>query len=332
MRYGCLLDLSSVIMVVMYIWKLNVECQADRINLFTARHEPGRLIHSFVAHKGPISSLSLTLDETGFFSGGWDGSTHVWIMFCINRQPSLTMLQQWDLNTGQKVRSYTAHGAQISAVAVRPMAPPSIPRSPSPMDVTPATVHINGNGNATTKPHDSKTSVPSSGQQPQMQPKQEDITMQSDTRSDTSYDDLFDEPDGDAELNLLGPGESLDQPSSSFSIAMPGSSSSSSAWLSSQNATVAAPENAPPVMPVPVRQVLPQQPVKLAPKMPPLLDASNSPEMSPDLLMTASIDGQIVLWDRRVSAQNGAGSNGVGRLTMNSGTPPWCVSVRVISL
>lgn len=29
-------------------------------------------------------------------------------------------VQQWDLNTGQGVRNFTAHGAQLAAVAVRP--------------------------------------------------------------------------------------------------------------------------------------------------------------------------------------------------------------------
>ena len=40
------------------------------------------------------------------------------------------------------------------------------------------------------------------------------------------------------------------------------------------------------------------------------------------VLMTASIDGQVILWDTRVNAPG----YGVGRLWMSERTPPWCVS------
>ena len=61
------------------------------------------------------------------------------------------------------------------------------------------------------------------------------------------------------------------------------------------------------------------------PRGPPLLDQSTYASYSPDVLMTASVDGQVVLWDIRVpSASPG---KGVGRLEMSEKTPPWCVSV-----
>lgn len=56
---------------------------------------------------------------------------------------------------------------------------------------------------------------------------------------------------------------------------------------------------------------------------PPLLDPVEYTTYSPDVLMTAAIDGQIILWDKRV---NSAGK-GVGRLWMSEKTPPWCLSV-----
>jgi transcriptional activator SPT8 len=39
--------------------------------------------------------------------------------------------------------------------------------------------------------------------------------------------------------------------------------------------------------------------------------------------MTAAIDGQIILWDKRVNTVG----KGVGRLWMSEKTPPWCLSV-----
>ena len=47
------------------------------INLFTVRHEPGRLFHDMQGHRGPVSALSLQHDERGFFSAGWDGQALV---------------------------------------------------------------------------------------------------------------------------------------------------------------------------------------------------------------------------------------------------------------
>jgi transcriptional activator SPT8 len=210
--------------------------------------------------------------------------------------------QQWDLNTGQTVRSFTAHGAQIATVAMRPVAPPSLPRSPSPMDTTPATVHMNG-----TEP---KAEEEAPTATPEEVPSQADVSMNSDAKSEASYDPLFDDPvdemDGTPSLSLAPPDP------------FAGLISMGSSWPAS------SPSAAPPA---PVHPMLPRQPVKLAPKMPPLLDASTSPDMSADLLMTASIDGQVMLWDKRVASHTGPGSRGVGRLEMNSGTPPWCVSV-----
>lgn len=56
---------------------------------------------------------------------------------------------------------------------------------------------------------------------------------------------------------------------------------------------------------------------------PPILDSDLYSQFSPNILMTAAIDGQIVLWDKRVNTPG----TGVGRLWMGEKTPPWCISV-----
>lgn len=56
---------------------------------------------------------------------------------------------------------------------------------------------------------------------------------------------------------------------------------------------------------------------------PPLLEPAEYSSYSPDLLMTAFIDGQVILWDRRANSSG----KGVGRLWMSDNTPPWCLSV-----
>lgn len=51
--------------------------QSGHVNLFTVRHEPGRLCHVMNGHRGPVSALSLDHDEKGYFSAGWDGEAIV---------------------------------------------------------------------------------------------------------------------------------------------------------------------------------------------------------------------------------------------------------------
>lgn len=54
----------------------------------------------------------------------------------------------------------------------------------------------------------------------------------------------------------------------------------------------------------------------------PLLDPVTYSEYSTDILLAASVDGQVVLWDRRARSHRG-----VGRLEMSEKCPPWCLSV-----
>lgn len=56
---------------------LELVFQLGHINLFTVRHEPGRLCHVMHGHRGPVSAMSMQHDEQGFFSAGWDGSAIV---------------------------------------------------------------------------------------------------------------------------------------------------------------------------------------------------------------------------------------------------------------
>ena len=120
----------------------------------------------------------------------------------------------------------------------------------------------------------------------------------SDARSDMSYDPLFDEPDADAEppngLNVplhsaVAPSPAVPQ---TYSGALPSGRASTS--------TLVVPKNAPP-----------------------LLDTTSYSTFSSDILMTAAIDGQVILWDKRIHSPK----KGVGRLEMSEKTPPWCVSV-----
>jgi transcriptional activator SPT8 len=180
--------------------------------------------------------------------------------------------QQWDLNTGLPVRNFTAHGAQLACVAVRPMN--SVHAGTSKPDVQ-----------STSQTSSSTTLVDSSANSMGTQP------PDSDTKSDASFDPLFDDEE---EPDSAGPGP----PKPGQFVGHPD------------------PKSVPPGA-APPRAIAPPK------NAPPLLDAATSGAFSSDVLMTASIDGQVILWDKRVHTPGA----GVGRLWMSEKTPPWCLSV-----
>ena len=120
----------------------------------------------------------------------------------------------------------------------------------------------------------------------------------SDANSDASFDPLFDdEPDG-SEGMRVGVNDVVTLP---LSTQASGSAQSQPPQRTQQPSHVAPPKSAPP-----------------------LLNPTDYVTYSPDLLMTVAIDGQIILWDKRVNTVG----RGVGRLWMSEKTPPWCLSVK----
>ncbi|KAJ3889446.1 WD40 repeat-like protein [Lentinula edodes] len=216
------------------------------INLFTVRHEPGRLCHTLVGHRDLVSSLSLNHDEKSLFSASWDGEAI-----------------QWDLNTGQKSRTFTSHGAQLTCIAVRPENAVYTDTG------SPIMLRYEDKG-----PQDTQTVDPPAFTG--------NTRIDSDTRSDVSFDPLFDDEPEDGHKPFVDGVTSQAVP-----IAKPSLS------------TIAPPKGAPP-----------------------LLDSQRYKTFSPDILMTAAIDGQIMLWDKRVNTIG----QGVGRLWISEKTPPWCLS------
>ncbi|KAI0636943.1 WD40 repeat-like protein [Trametes polyzona] len=238
------------------LWALAGSDQGH-VSLFTVRHSPGRLCHVMHAHRGPVSALALQHDEKGFFSAGWDGEAI-----------------HWDLNTGHLVRRFSAHGAQLAAIAVRPLNANPVQNQWGPGSEF--TVPMRGSRDDQSQSYDPSMHQ-SNGTGSHF--KQED-----DAKSEGSYDPLFDEPDAD------GGG---DGPNS----AHPNNSSGPNGQNMGRGAI--APKGAPPI-----------------------LDPTTYASFSPDLLMTAHVDGQVILWDRRAQTPG----KGVGRLWMSEKTPPWCMS------
>ncbi|KAH9484354.1 Transcription factor SPT8 [Psilocybe cubensis] len=267
------------------LWAL-AGTDAGYINLFTVRHQPGQLQHVLPGHRGPVSALALDYDEKSVFSAGWDGEAI-----------------QWDLNTGQNARTFTAHNSQLSGIALRPASSGYVQTGPA---IYTQSNHPSGPETETQKSSDAMNVDPPNGTEEEKavpptaqsgEPTQT-MTADSDARSDASFDPLFDDVPEEEEAKPALPMESM--------LAIP------SGWE-----PVAQPAQQPSQPARPPPTVIP--PPKGAP---PLFDPVEYSTYSPDLLMTAFIDGQILLWDRRVHT-NG---RGVGRLWMSEKTPPWCLS------
>jgi len=128
----------------------------------------------------------------------------------------------------------------------------------------------------------------------------------SDAKSDASFDPLFDGDDAD-DVNTMEIEPIKPEPEAFESkIAMPGQ----------QNFSQPIPALGPAPQARPTTTIAPPK------NAPPLLDPASYATFSPDLLLTASIDGQVILWDRRTNTPG----KGVGRLWLSEKTPPWCLS------
>ncbi|OCH93418.1 WD40 repeat-like protein [Obba rivulosa] len=298
------MQLSPVYSLAMHsdaLWAL-AGSDHGQINLFTVRHEPGRLIHSMFRHRGPVSGLALQHDEKGFFSAGWDGEA-----------------VQWDLNTGQPVRSFMSHGAQLAAIGVRPLAsnfhghpwePPPIPaQRPAEGSASQGEVYVQatlaGTNSSGTLVDGAQSFTQNTGP---AQSQQDD-----DVKSEASYDPLFDEePDADGEAD-----DEVSQPSQPSALrgSYPGSAANGSFpnAASQRNGQVSQAQQ---------RSRIVSSGVPAPKNAPAVLDPVTYASFSPDTLMTAFIDGQIILWDTRVNSPG----RGVGRLWMSEKTPPWCLS------
>lgn len=78
--------------------------QNGSIQLYTARHDAGTLVHSLKQHSAAASVLELLPDERRVLSGGWD-----------------KRILLWDLDTGKVVRDFGEHSSAITSVKLQPV-------------------------------------------------------------------------------------------------------------------------------------------------------------------------------------------------------------------
>lgn len=232
--------------------------------------------------------------------------------------------KQWDLDTGQITRRFVAHAAQLAALAVRPLSS-DYPNVPLQFSQIKSALNVSA---SVDYGRQSKSSHPATGDdssnhpgvktgrpihicaaQPIVRDSHDPIEAQLavDADAHSEADSLFgDEPDAEGE-----PDDSPDAaPSAPPQLSIPSAGPAPQALP----APVAVPSPKPPPIPAPAPR-----------NAPPILDAASYAAFSHDIIMTAAMDGQVVLWDCRAPPSSGYG---VGRLWMSEKTPPWCLSVR----
>lgn len=91
------------------LWLLS-GLESGGINLQSVRHDEGKKIACLQKHTNAVSCLMLAPDEKSVLSGGWDKN-----------------IFDWDLNTGQTIRSFDGSGGQISSIELRPASGDPVP-------------------------------------------------------------------------------------------------------------------------------------------------------------------------------------------------------------
>lgn len=330
--------------------------ECGTINLWGLRHGAGSLRHVFRKHTDAVSALQLDPSEQHLISGGWDRGVY-----------------QWDLNTGQVVRSFDGHTGQVSSIAFRPLYVPGeqpvpsvmLPGAPDgdAMDVdtgatgAPAPLsqgdcsHVPEDDDALEQElnrtmdqvHDEPTSDPSLG---------------ADAENDGDNDSLFggdrDAPtsdipgadqdaDGEPDIKPEPPSTSMyrdDTPTARAAPAAllpkPADRAGPAISLPGTTNIQTQPQPQPQPQPEPLQpkeEPLAQQPElerRPRPNLPkPMFGSMDMPwqydadvsRFSEDILMTSTLSGQVMLWDRRVGPSS---KHGVRALGLPPGTPPWC--------
>ena len=281
----------------------------------------------------------------------------------------MCLTQQWDLHTGQMVRSYDGHAGQVSSIQFRPMHAPSAPVPevvirPGAADgaegASPLEVELEAE-----LAHSLEADAPTSDAAPG---EEHDAVLDSEREGDDAgendNDSLFGEQDESmAEPHVDGSGESVDADGDSDADAdgeadlfdgddtKPEGEESDDAPLSQVTAPAKAgapslalpgqqrpetikkeaPKEAPPA-PASAPAPAPAQRTPARPLPKPMFGSMSMPwqydadvsRFSSDVLLTSTLSGQVLLWDRRVDNK---AKPGVRALPLPPHTPPWCTSV-----
>lgn len=279
--------------------------------------------------------------------------------------PQWLIYQDWDLNTGQTVRIYPTHGAQISSVALRPTgagAAESAIKETNGIDVAvnvgpdyfakdrAPSPKTNGDGPHPDSPPaaDAKveapstptvTAAPSDPVEAKVEQTSTPAPAQAETNGDidmgldapSPYDPLFDDADAEGE-SVLPSANGTALPTPQMSPPPPYTESGLALPGSNPHPPAASPTPKETPVSTPLfsqsnAQAGPSRTGVGAAGTIPLLTRTSFDTFSEDIMMTSSMDGQVTLIDRRVPTGPESANGGVGRLQAGEKAPPWCMSV-----
>ncbi|KAK2672957.1 WD40 repeat [Fusarium oxysporum f. sp. vasinfectum] len=261
---------------------------ARGINLQSVRHDEGKRIHCLQQHTNAVSVLTMAQDEKSVLSGGWDKN-----------------IFDWDLNTGQTIRSFDGNAGQISALELRPASGAPIPEDddepPPPTTMTTNNAAPIANGNFT----DALTNdgVDDMTAEFNANPSNGD----GDGAASPAHDSLF----GGSDAGSLFGETKEDQPF--------GNDDDEFAADASDAMDVD-------LVPAPTQATEPSQDAlpKSEPTSPSLLLTSHTStnhdptQTSNTTFLSAAMDGTLRIWDRRQP-------DPVARIGTRNGVPPWCM-------
>ncbi|KAJ9101144.1 hypothetical protein QFC21_003362 [Naganishia friedmannii] len=289
--------------------------ESGPINLTTLRHVPGTIVHALQGPQGhtkTVSALCLSSDETKAFSGSWDQT-----------------IKQWDLNTGQVIRTFTKHRGQISSLQMQPenvgagignsLAPSLMVGNFTEGDGKSSTGNRAEQSEDESKPHRSATEDVEMKELQQAEDGLENAEQGSD------YDSLFGDEDGEKEGE-----ETDDRPvkannantTSSTDVQAPAGTEGFDFPFDGPPAATATSKPPTAQLPPPPKSnsVTGQKGNFLGGKHQglPALTPAMYRQFSDDVMLASGIDGEVALHDRRIG-----GDTLVGRLESSEKTPPW---------
>lgn len=201
------------------------------------------------------------------------------------------LCQEWDLNTGQVVNRFDSHTSQISTVAFRPI-------PPTPLYDT--------KDSETDKPDDEPVDLGESLADPPAAEGQDQPLEKSDEGMKVD------------ETPAAAPQKTPKSPGDGFDPLFDEDDASGSDAAGSPDDVYVEPAAAK----KPNGSGPPKPPATGVAALPPVTDAS-LPALSPDVFLGSAIDGQTLLWDRRIK---GTGNGYVRRLPISPGASPWATS------
>lgn len=330
------------------LWLLS-GTESGGINLQSVRHDEGKRICCLKKHSSAVSVLTLAPDEKSVLSGSWDKK-----------------IFDWDLNTGDIIRSYEGSG-QISAVELRPASGAPFPAGALDEPIVSDTfMSDDKKGLANGLPHDAGVGANGEnvdGAADVPSPAHESLFGGSDAGSlfgDTmgggfggDDDDEFSQAlgmslEGDsvnngggdvtmggvdnaptgtdtdtaAQGDSTGPPEASGDAGGSSTLPTAGESQPDPTTTQTDTQTTIQPPSQdndaanPPSEPPKEPAEPPRSPIVVTSQP----QAHHDPtQVSESTFLSASIDGTIRIWDRRVP-------NAVARITPQRGVPPWCMA------